>query len=120
MNDIATRLAEAAVKDAGRPYDAEAERRHQRRLRAMHALGDADPIMMRVLSACIVVFVGVAIFLAIIWAASTVSPERQRDVAGSPMMNLCASYSRWKALAGSKVAEPDPAPNLTRRCAEGP
>jgi hypothetical protein len=65
------------------------------------------------------VWLCIAFGLGIVYAQA-LAPERPRDVAGSPMTNLCASYARWKVLAGPKIAEPDPAPNLTRRCIEGP
>lgn len=45
----AERILEAAAKDAGRPYDDEAERRHQRRLKAMRSLGDAERRLDRIL-----------------------------------------------------------------------
>jgi hypothetical protein len=61
--------------------------------------------------------VGGAIAIGTIILTASIGPERPRNM--PPMTDLCTAYARWKQLAGP-VAIPDPAPNLTKLCVEGP
>jgi len=64
----AEQLLEAEIADAKQPYDDEAEERHQRRLRAMRALGDAERVGYRlyyISIAAVVIILAAVVIMAL-------------------------------------------------------